>query len=74
MDFLADDRWMDSPSSQERELPSFHTKEGLEEEMSDLGAEFILVNPSKGAGLLERKEKHLFSPISSRENPNDFWL
>ena len=36
MDFLDEDGRMDSPSSQNRENLSLHTKESIDEEMSDL--------------------------------------
>ena len=37
MDFLDEDGGMDSPISQEKEPLSLHTKESIDEEMSDLG-------------------------------------
>ena len=36
MDVLEEDGWKDSPSSQNREPLIFHTKESIDEEMSDL--------------------------------------
>ena len=44
MDFLEEDGWKDSPSSQNREPLIFHTKESFDEEMSDLEEVRLLTN------------------------------
>ena len=55
---------MDSPSSQEKEPLSFHTKESIEEEMSDLrrdGCWFIL---PRVAGLIREEKAFVFISFS----------
>ena len=44
MDFLDEDGRMDSASSQNREHLSLHTKESIDEEMSDLEEVKLLAN------------------------------
>ena len=66
-DFLDMDEGMDSPSYQEREPLSFHTKESIEEEMSDLGRNGCKSILPRVAGLLREERAFVFFSFLSRK-------